>query len=333
MDDGGEPGTAPGAVLGMLAGMRAVGVDVDGLCAANGLSLASLATRVEYLQASEFVPLWRMATERFGRGTLGLHVGAAVPFGSLVDYLAGTSATLRAGLGQVGRYIGLASRQVRWVLGPRDDAGLSLFEQRPLHTPEAIPPQLREFGMALAASRVREWFDQRPLEARFSHAPLGPTDEYRQVLDCPVRFEQPATGLLFDDVALASPGRRHDPHLFRLLESHAERLLAETPPAATLRQRVRRVVIERLREGEPDIGSVAQALVTSERSLQRRLQAEGVSFRDVVDDARHELARLYLGDKTLSVTDVACLLGYSEAAAFTRAFKRWTGQTPSLVRG
>ena len=57
--------------------------------------------------------------------------------------------------------------------------------------------------------------------------------------------------------------------------------------------------------------------------------AEGVSFRDVVDEARHKLAVVYLGDRTLSLPDVACLLGYSEGAAFTRAFKRWTGTAPS----
>jgi AraC-like DNA-binding protein len=88
----------------------------------------------------------------------------------------------------------------------------------------------------------------------------------------------------------------------------------------------------RLREGEPGISSVAEALATSERSLQRRLQAEGSSFRDVVDEARHKLALPYLGDPNLSLTDVAYLLGYSEGAAFTRAFKRWTGLAPSMAR-
>jgi AraC-like DNA-binding protein len=187
--------------------------------------------------------------------------------------------------------------------------------------------------MALAASRVCEWFGRRPVEAWFSHPPLGPSGEYQQVLGCPVRFERESIGLRFDDATLDAPGRRHDHQLFVLLESYAGRLLAETPPTATFRQRVRRVVVQRLREGEPDIVGVAQSLATSERSLQRKLRAEGVSFRNVVDDARQELARLYLGDKTLSVTDVACLLGYSEVAAFTRAFKRWTGQAPSLARG
>ena len=69
-----------------------------------------------------------------------------------------------------------------------------------------------------------------------------------------------------------------------------------------------------------------------ERSLQRKLQTEGVSFRDVVAEARHKLAVVYLGDASLSMTNVACLRGFAEGAAFTRAFKRWTGKAPIEYR-
>lgn len=279
------------------------------------------------------VPIWRVATRQFGRGTLGLHVGAAIPPGTLLDYLAGASPTLRAALGQIARYIGLISRNVSWVLGVRESDGLTTFEEQATYAPDAIPAPLREFGMALSASRLRGWFDRAPREAWFTHAAQGPADEYQQILGCPARFERDRNALRFDDDALAAPARAHDPQLFRILESHAERVLAETPAVATIRERVRREVVHRLREGEPGIASIAAALATSERSLQRKLQGEGVSFRDVVDEARHKLAVVYLGDPSLSLTDVACLLGYSEAAAFTRAFKRWTGRAPSLVRG
>ena len=179
---------------------------------------------------------------------------------------------------------------------------------------------------------MRTWFGRGPREVWFTHAAQGPAEEYQQVLGCPVLFERDRMALRYDDEALAAAARQHDPQLFRILESHAERVLAEMPAPATLRERVRREVVQRLREGEPAIAGIAEAMATSERSLQRKLQAEGVSFRDVVDEARHKLAVVYLGDQNLSLTDVACLLGYSEAAAFTRAFKRWTGQAPSQAR-
>jgi AraC-like DNA-binding protein len=328
----GEAGTAPAAVLGMLEAMRAVGVDVDALCAAAGLSASALATRAEYLPPGEFMAVWRLATKQFGRGTFGLFVGAAIPKGTLLDYLTSSSPNLRAGLSQIARYIALESRNVAWELSPREPDGLTTFWQRGIFAPGSVPPQVPEHGIAIVCSRVVEWFGRPPREAWFTHAPLGPLADYQRVLGCPVHFERDRMGLRFDDDDLEAPALRHDPQLFRLLEAHAARVLAETPTTASFRERVRNAVVERLRDGEPAISAIAEALATSERSLQRRLQTEGASFRDVVDEARHKLATQYLGDDTLSMTDVACLLGYSEAAAFTRAFKRWTGHAPSQAR-
>ncbi|HEX2660618.1 MAG TPA: AraC family transcriptional regulator ligand-binding domain-containing protein [Polyangia bacterium] len=327
-----EPGTSPVAVAGMLVAMRGLGLDVPALCAAGGFSESALATRTVPLALHELVPVWRLATRQFGRNTLGLHVGAAVPQGTLLEYVAAASPTLRAALGQIARYIGLATRNVRWEVGSREPDGLTTFEERAASGQATIPPQLTEFGLALVTSRVRLWFDQRPREIWFTHGAQGAAAEYQDVLGCPVRFERERNALRFDDDALEAPAQRHDPNLFRLLEAHAEKVLAEMPATATLRERVRREVVRHLREGEPSIAAIAATLTTSERSLQRKLQTEGVSFRDVVDEARHKLAVVYLSDPTLTLTDVACLLGYSEGAAFTRAFKRWTGSAPSQAR-
>jgi AraC-like DNA-binding protein len=331
--DAGEPGTAPAVLLGWLAAMRSIGLDVGAICAAAGVSEAALADRTDPLMIEELVPVWRAAGRQFGRGTLGLHVGASMRQETLLEYVAGASPNLRAALGQIARYIGLATRNVRWMVGVREADGLTTFEERATFAPTSIPIPVREFGLALTTSRIRGWFDRTPREVWFTHPAQGPVDEYQEILGCPARFERDRMALRFDDEALAAQASRHDPHLFRILESHAQKVLAETPVTASLRERVRREVIQRLREGEPGVADIAQALATSERSLQRKLQSEGVSFRDVVDEARHKLAVVYLGDRNLSMTDVACLLGYSEAAAFTRAFKRWTGRVPSQARG
>lgn len=331
-DDTGEPGTTPATVRSMLAGMRAVGLDVDALCAAAGISEAALELRTHPLLIDELIPLWQAAFKQFGRGTLGLHIGVAIPQGTLLEYVAAASPTLRGALDQIARYIGLATRNVHWVVVGKEADGLSTFEERPTSGSVAIPPALSEMGLAITTSRLRAWFERGPQEVWFKHAPQGPLAEYQEVLGCPVRFERERMALRFDDETLAAPAKVHNPNLFGFLEAHAERVLKEMPATASFRQRVRSEVVRHLREGEPEIAGIARALATSERSLQRKLQTEGLSFRDVVDEARHKLAVVYLGDCKLSMTDVACLLGYSEAAAFTRAFKRWTGRAPSQAR-
>jgi AraC-like DNA-binding protein len=308
------------------------GLDVDAICAATGLTEAALAQRKEPVGVAELVPVWRLAAKQFGRGTVGLFVGAALSGGTLLEYLVAASPDLRASLGQISRYIGLITRIIHWVVGPRESDGLTTFEERATIPTDVIPPMLREFGLSVTAKQLRDRFERTPREVWLKHAAQGPREDYQKTFGCPVLFEREAMALRFDDEALTTPAKSHDPQLFRLLESHAERVLAELPTTSTFRARVGREVVRRLRDGEPGMGAVASALATSERSLQRKLQAEGVSFRDVVDDARHKLALVYLGDEALSMTDVACLLGYSEAAAFTRAFKRWTGTAPSHAR-
>src|SRR3954471_21176033 len=138
-EDSGAPGSAPGSVLGMLAAMRSLGLDVDAIGAAMGFSEASLAGRTEYLPVADVVTMWRAALKQFGRGTLGLYVGAAIPVGSLLDYLASASPSLRAALGQIARYIALDSSAVRWALGPRDQDDLTMFEEELTFEPAGVP--------------------------------------------------------------------------------------------------------------------------------------------------------------------------------------------------
>ena len=95
---------------------------------------------------------------------------------------------------------------------------------------------------------------------------------------------------------------------------------------------VQRALTRDVLSGDVRIGTIARALAMSGRTLQRRLAAEGVSFQELLDDARKDAAARYLRERTLSACEVAYLVGYSEPAPFHRAFKRWYGTTPELFR-
>jgi AraC-like DNA-binding protein len=120
--------------------------------------------------------------------------------------------------------------------------------------------------------------------------------------------------------------------LFAYLERHADALQARVPDADSLAGRVRKCLIARLRDGEPEQPTIARALGLSERTLQRRLRAEHTTFAALLDQVRSELASMYLLDPQLAVFEVAYLLGFSEPSAFNRAFRRWTGKTPREFR-
>jgi len=131
---------------------------------------------------------------------------------------------------------------------------------------------------------------------------------------------------------LEAPLVSSDPELLQILTRAAEELAKRAPVPPTLAAQVGRVLAESLRSGEATIGHVAKRFGMTERSLQRRLKDEGVSFNTVREDVRKQLARRYLDDK-LAIAEISFLLGFSEPSAFFRAFKRWTGMTPLEARG
>ena len=135
--------------------------------------------------------------------------------------------------------------------------------------------------------------------------------------------------LVFNDRDLDTPFRTQNPFTLKLLDRFFAELLPEHLPAASRSDDVRESLKRLLPSGIFELTAVARDLGTSPRQIQRELAAEGTSFRDVFSDVRRKLALHYLARGHASASDVALLLGYSEPAAFHRAFRRWTGKTPA----
>jgi AraC-like DNA-binding protein len=166
----------------------------------------------------------------------------------------------------------------------------------------------------------------------FRHAARGDVSVYEEHFRCPVYFETGRDALLVSEDLLDAPNRLGDETVAAFFDRHLEQELTSAANDDGLEQRVRRAVAEVLSEGVPTLSSIASELGLGSRTLQRRLSDSGHSFQNVVDMARRDLARRLLRETNYSLGEIAFLTGFSEQSAFTRAFKRWAGQTPRSYR-
>lgn len=171
-----------------------------------------------------------------------------------------------------------------------------------------------------------------PKAVFFKHAARGDAAVYAEHFSCPVHFKSGRDALLVDEAALDVPNKLGDETIASFFDRHLEQELAAIPDQIGLEQRVRKAVVKLLSEGVPALSAIAHELGMSARTLQRRLSETGHSFQGLVDLARQELAQQLLKETEYSLAEVAFLTGFSEQSGFTRAFKRWSGQTPRSYR-
>lgn len=120
--------------------------------------------------------------------------------------------------------------------------------------------------------------------------------------------------------------------LWAMFEPELRRRLADLDSPSTTAERVRAALLEALPSGLASMDTIARKLMVSKRTLQRRIEAEGTTYQQLLDTTRTDLATHYLESTTLSVAEISFLLGFSEPNSFYRAFRVWTGTTPDIVR-
>ena len=170
------------------------------------------------------------------------------------------------------------------------------------------------------------------VEVQFAHpAPLD-VGEHTRVFGAPVSFGCAANAFVVEREFLDRQVPPADERLYPVLKQYLDGVLAEMPREDRLLASIRRAVGEALHDGNPSLERVAKKSALSQRTLQRRLAQHGVDFKWLVEDTRHRFALSYLREPNHTLTEIACLLGYSEVSAFNRAFRRWTGATPSNFR-
>jgi AraC-like DNA-binding protein len=172
-----------------------------------------------------------------------------------------------------------------------------------------------------------------PSRVRLAHRRTGACSEFVEFLGGNIEFGANVDEVAFPPTARNVPVISADPHLNKLLINYCEEALARRPAnRGSFRSRVENEVVPLLPHGKARAGEIARRLGVSQRTFTRGLAAEGLTFSGVLESLRGDLARRYLAEKELSISQIAWLLGYHEVSAFTHAFKRWNGETPRQAR-
>jgi AraC-like DNA-binding protein len=312
--------------------LRARGCDPAALFAQAGVDLAALEDPDARIPVQTTARVWRLAIAETRDPCFGLEVARHISpttFQAL-GFAILSSGTLRE----------VFERSVRYFRFVSEGATMKLDERRGSYRfaarTTASPPPPEESIDAFFAVTVRIC---RILTDR-SFAPLGvelrrssPPDPspFARCFRAPVVFSAPEDAMTFDKRACDSRLAGARPEVARVIDRVIDETIARLRQAQ-LSDRVRALLVERLPGGEPTQAEIGRAIGLNTRALQRRLSAEGMTYARLIDDTRREMALAYVREARYSLTEVAYLLGFATPGAFTRAFRRWTGRSPSEHR-
>ncbi|NNM51268.1 MAG: helix-turn-helix domain-containing protein [Pseudomonadales bacterium] len=249
----------------------------------------------------------------------------------IVGYLCLASTTLGEALLRTSRYARLLADTIPASLQSSGADTVELVWIQADGIYGLLPEELAVAAFWVFVQRISDW----PLHIKSVQlaSPCPGNEEiYGRWFGCEVKFAGQDTRIRFDNSFLQAPVKLADPGLASLLEQQAQAMFMSLPTHDTLSQNLQRCLLKYLPEGGPDLPLMAHELGISRRQLQRLLAQRGLTFQTLLRRTREQLAKRYLADPNLNLTDIAMLLGFSEQSAFSRAFTRYAGQNPRNYR-
>lgn len=304
-----------------------------------GIAAAALEDLDNRLPFARYVALMRAAKDETGNPALALEFGAESDLRkySVVGLLSHASANMVEAFVQLNRY----GRLVVEVEGIADGPRFALTGadgQRWMQDRRANPNdfiELTESTWSRFIVTTRQDFPDHTyaLEAHVTHAAPAYRAKYEELWRVPITFGSHWNAIRSDpswERVQIQPDNRY---VFGVLTERGDALLKGLESAETVRGKVEALIMPILHTGEVSVETIAAKLNTSRQTLYRQLKDENATFEQVLDELRHRMALDYIAAKKVSVNETAYLVGFSDPASFSRAFKRWTGKSPREWRG
>lgn len=326
--------TVSGAwVKGIVELFEGLRLDVPALFRDAGLDISELKNPDVRFSPERISGLWELAIERTGNPDIGLampNVPHPASFDSIA-YVMMSCPHLLAGLERFLRYMRIVSDAANIEMHEEEGGyGMTVTLESGGHD---VPRARIEFVLVTILNLCR-WLtgrDMHPIAVDFPHPEPLNLKPYQDAFRCPLHFNAKVHQLHFSTADLTAPLPMANPELAAMVDRMAGERLKQLDSKG-VSYKARELIVRRLPDGDPLRADVAKEMCLSERTLQRRLQEEGTSFNELVDDTRRELADQYLRKSDLTLAQVAYLLGFADQSTFFRACKRWFDTSPGDYR-
>jgi AraC-like DNA-binding protein len=272
---------------------------------------------------------WTAAEEISQDTDIGLHVGKQMPpfRGLVIEYLFLSSSTFGEGLQRALRYQTLLTDVFSLYLTINEDkAILSGFEHPVRHYLEC------GIGIFLNFFKYITNNEFRPTHITLPYQQGASPETYQEMWECPVILDQTKGTIVFPGVLLNKTSPAAEPELLKIHETLAEQQLLNLEKHQLIHAIERLLSNGLLESGQFDQKLIAEQLNRNPRTLRADLQAINTNYEKILNQHREKLARRLLANTQETIDQIVYLTGFSEPSAFTRAFKRWTNETPSAYR-
>jgi AraC-like DNA-binding protein len=340
-----DPTISAGYPKGLVDFAAGRGADRAALLERAGIDAEALMHQDNHVPLARYLALFDAAAELTGMPAISLEYGKAVRMQeiSIVGLICEACETVLDVPKQLNRYASLVVGEERGepatlMRGVAKNGGIWIEVPSDLFTAN---PLIAECELARLVWNTRVMFAQTPAFQNIRYPRVvhlmrkAPSyaAEYERIFEAPVVFESDWNAMEIDAAFLTLKQPPVNRYVFGVLSERADAMLKSLEQAKTARERVESVLMSMLHTGKASMEAVAEKLAQSRQTLYRNLKEEGVTYEQVLDALRHKLALHFLSDKKVSVNETAYLVGFSDPAAFSRAFKRWTGKSPREVRG
>lgn len=318
------------AAQGALERIAASGVDPEEILADADLSAADFEDPTHRISLASYCRFFEMAAEKTTHRNFGLEFGASFHPQQLgmIGYVAVSAPTLGVALRKFATYLPTHQQATRLVISGAADDTMAI-EYAILDGAIKLRQQDAELSVAMLINLFRHGLGPRwsPLAVHFMHRRPDGKTRYEELFGASPRFEQTSNRIVFRRQELDCAMPRRDEHLMALLELELEKRLRLCDANADILARVRYEIGIALAKGHLDLALIATQCGMTPWTVKRRLKERGLTFQQLLAEVRQTIAMEYL-NRSMSITDVAFALGYSEVSAFSRAFREWTGLSP-----